>query len=176
MRRICVFCGSKPGTNPEFIQLAKGLGEELAQSGIELVFGGGHAGMMGAVADAVISNGGRVTGIIPEALVERESAHKGISKLITVPDMHSRKSKMYELSDAFIVLPGGLGTMDEFFEVFTWIQIGYHDKPLILMNSSQYYEPLLHFLDQMVDKGYTGSEIRNKLIVIENLRQIQAHL
>src|SRR5687768_3375935 len=147
LQRICVFCGSSTGSNPAYRHVADGLGRAIARSGRRLVYGGGNVGLMGVVADAALADGGEVTGVIPRHLVEREVAHAGLSELRVVDSMHQRKQSMADLSDAFIVLPGGLGTLEEFFEVWTWGQLGLHRKPYGLLNVAAYFDPLLTFLD-----------------------------
>lgn len=150
MKSICVFCGSNMGRNPDYEKGAIQLGKEIANRGITLVYGGGNVGLMGVVADAVLSAGGEVFGVIPEFLVSKELAHQGLTRLETVESMHDRKARMAELSDAFIALPGGYGTLEEFCEVLTWAQLGLHQKPHGLLNIAGYYDPLLQFFDQAV--------------------------
>lgn len=150
MKSICVFCGSSMGRNPDYEKGAIQLGTAIAHRGISLVYGGGNVGLMGVVADAVLSAGGEVFGVIPEFLVSKELAHQGLTRLETVQSMHDRKARMAELSDAFIALPGGYGTLEEFCEVLTWAQLGLHQKPHGLLNIAGYYDPLLQFFDQAV--------------------------
>jgi hypothetical protein len=147
---ICVYCGSKPGDEPAFTESAVQVGQWIAQHGGQLVYGGGRNGLMGVVADATLAAGGRVVGVIPRALVEKEWAHNGCTELHVVENMHERKSMMAERADAFIALPGGIGTFEEFFEVWTWRQLGYHNKPIGLLNLNGYYDPLLSFLNSVV--------------------------
>jgi uncharacterized protein (TIGR00730 family) len=154
MERIAVFCGSKEGTRPEYAQAAQSLGRLLAAHEIELVYGGGSIGLMGVVADAVIAAGGRVIGVIPSSLAQKEVMHEGLSDLRIVRTMHERKAMMANLAEAFIALPGGLGTMDEFFEIVTWAQLGEHAKPIGLLNTARFFDPLLHFIHHMVDEGF----------------------
>jgi uncharacterized protein (TIGR00730 family) len=163
--RICVFCGSSAGIDPAYRAAAERVGATLAERGVELVYGGASVGTMGAVADAALAAGGRVTGVIPRSLVEREIAHPGLSDLRVVADLHERKALMASLSDAFLALPGGAGTLEEFFEVFTWGQLGLHDKPIALLDVGGYYEPMLRFMDHMVEQGFLKSEYRAMLIV-----------
>ncbi|MBR9885513.1 MAG: TIGR00730 family Rossman fold protein [Oceanospirillales bacterium] len=151
---LCVFCGSSEGVKPQYRQLAYTLGEKLAQQGHALVYGGGSVGLMGAVADGVMENGGQVTGVIPESLFNAEVAHQGLTSLEVVPDMHARKARMATLADAFIALPGGIGTFEELFEVWTWAQLGYHNKPIGLLNADGFYDPLLAFLDHTQEQGF----------------------
>jgi uncharacterized protein (TIGR00730 family) len=147
---ICVYCGSKPGTNPLFMQAAVTVGQWIAAHGGQLVYGGGSGGLMGIVADATLAAGGRVIGIIPKALVEKEWAHYGCTELHIVENMHNRKRMMAEHADAFLALPGGIGTLEELFEVWTWRQLGYHDKPIGLLNTAGYYNGLMAFLHTAV--------------------------
>lgn len=145
--RICIFCGSSVGANPKYLAEAKSLGQQMAGGGWGLVYGGTSIGLMGATADAVLSEGGEVTGVLPQALQNREIAHQGLTKLHLVGSMHERKALMASLSDAFIALPGGYGTLDEFFEIVTWAQLSIHSKPCVLINTDGYYDLLLQFLD-----------------------------
>ena len=153
---LCVYCGSRPGANPAFAQIARSVGEWIGRHGGQLVYGGGHNGLMGLLADATLAAGGRVVGIIPKALVEREWAHRGCSELHVVDTMHERKRMMAERADAFLALPGGIGTFEEFFEVWTWRQLGYHDKPVGLLNADGYYDGLLGFMRTSVDQQFMG--------------------
>lgn len=153
IRRACVFCGSSSGFTPVYIEAARELGGALAKNGIGLVYGGAHVGMMGALADAALAEGGHVTGVIPESLVAREIAHTQLSDLRIVATMHQRKALMADLSDAFIAMPGGFGTLDEFCEVLTWSQLGLHAKPCGLLNTAGYYDPLLALFDRAVSDG-----------------------
>ncbi len=152
--RVCVFCGSSLGANPAYVAEAKALGEQLAAAGWGLVYGGTSIGLMGATANAALAGGGEVIGVLPEALQDREIAHKGLSKLHLVGSMHERKALMASLADAFIALPGGYGTFDEFFEVVTWAQLQIHAKPCVLINTAGFYDPLLRFLDHCVEQGF----------------------
>lgn len=151
---ICVYCGSSPGKNPNILSAAAEFGEKLAEQNIGLVYGGSSLGLMGKLADSVMENGGQVTGVIPENLFSREVAHTGISQLITVKDMHERKYTMADLSDAFVALPGGFGTMEELFEIITWNQIGIIQKPVTLFNINGFYDPLLFMLDKSSKAGF----------------------
>jgi uncharacterized protein (TIGR00730 family) len=153
---ICVYCGSKPGTDPLFTQAATLVGQWIAAHGGQLVYGGGSGGLMGIVADATLAAGGRVVGIIPKALVEKEWAHHGCTELHIVDNMHERKRIMAERADAFLALPGGIGTLEELFEVWTWRQLGYHDKPIGLLNTARYYDGLLAFLHHSVAHQFMG--------------------
>jgi hypothetical protein len=153
---LCVYCGSRPGADPTFADAARAVGEWIGRHGGQLVYGGGRNGLMGLVADATMAAGGRVIGIIPRALVEKEWAHHGCSELHVVDTMHERKRLMAEHADAFLALPGGIGTLEEFFEVWTWRQLGYHDKPVGLLNLGGYYDSLLAFLHTGVQLQFMG--------------------
>jgi uncharacterized protein (TIGR00730 family) len=155
---ICVYCGSRPGVEPAFAEAARQVGLWIAQNKGQLVYGGGHNGLMGMMADACLQAGGRVVGVIPKALVEKEWAHSGCSELHVVENMHERKSLMAERADAFLAMPGGIGTFEEFFEVWTWRQLGYHDKPVGLLNIKGYYDNLLAFLSTSVQQGFMNAE------------------
>jgi uncharacterized protein (TIGR00730 family) len=165
LRSICVFCGSKPGNDPDFEEAARSLGGTLATEGITLVYGGASVGLMGTLADAALEAGGEVVGVIPKALVEREISHTGITKLHTVGSMHERKALMSDLSEGFIALPGGTGTLEEFFEVQTWAQLGEHAKPCGLLNAGGYYDPLIALFDHMVARGFLSEEHRAMILV-----------
>jgi uncharacterized protein (TIGR00730 family) len=154
LRRVCVFCGANSGIRPIYMQTAETVGRLLAERGIELVYGGGKVGLMGAVADACLAHGGRAIGIIPQLLVEKEVAHAGLTELRIVASMHERKALMADLSDAFLVLPGGFGTWDEFCEILTWSQLGIQRKACALLNVNGYYDPLLQMADKAVDEGF----------------------
>lgn len=164
MRSVCVYCGSSSGASPMFAEHAASVGRYLAESGRSLIYGGGRVGLMGIVADAALSAGGHVVGIIPKALAEKEIAHAGLSVLHVVDSMHQRKSLMAELSDGFLALPGGLGTLEEFFEAWTWAQLGIHAKPCGLLNVDGFYDTLLQFLDQLVESRFVRAEHRAMLI------------
>jgi uncharacterized protein (TIGR00730 family) len=154
LRRICIFCGSSPGRDPAFIAAARAVGIRLAERGIGVVYGGGRVGLMGAVADAALDAGGEVIGVIPQSLVDRELAHTGLTELRKVGTLHERKAVMAELSDAFIALPGGLGTLEELAEVTSWAQLGLHGKPIGLLDVGDYWAPLLAWLDRAVETGF----------------------
>src|SRR5579871_2878695 len=149
IKSVCVYCGASPGTNPGFIEAAKALGKTLAENGVRLVYGGGSVGIMGAVAISALDHGGVVTGIIPEFLTRRENALKRAQEFIVTPDMHERKRLMFERSDAFVALPGGVGTLEELVEQLTWQQLGRHSKPVLLANIDGFWEPLLALLTHM---------------------------
>lgn len=179
IRSICVFSGSSPGRDPAYAAAAAGLGALLAREGIRLVYGGASVGLMGAVADAVIDAGGRVTGVIPRSLASREVAHTRLDDLRIVCSMHERKAMMAELSDAFVALPGGIGTLEELFEVWTWAQLGDHAKPCALLNVHGFYERLLGFLDHVVDEAFL-KPVHREMLIVENdapalLGAIRAH-
>ncbi len=156
---LCVYCGSRPGHTAAFAEVARQVGEWIGQQGGQLVYGGGHNGLMGVVADATLAAGGRVIGVIPKALVEKEWAHRGCTELHVVNTMHERKRIMAEHADAFLALPGGIGTLEEFFEVWTWRQLGYHDKPIGLLNQNGYYDHLLAFLASSVNDGFMSDSL-----------------
>ena len=151
---LCVYCGSRPGNSPEFTALAQQVGTWIGRHGGQLVYGGGRTGLMGIMADAALAAGARVIGVIPKALVEKEWAHTGCTELHVVENMHERKRIMAEHADAFLALPGGIGTLEEFFEVWTWRQLGYHDKPVGLLNLDGFYDSLLTFLASAVTSGF----------------------
>ena len=152
MQAVCVYCGSSPGARPVYAAAAQAFGTALARAGLTLVYGGGRVGLMGLIADTVLAAGGRAIGVIPELLVEREVGHTGLTELHVVPDMHQRKKLMADLADAFVALPGGAGTLEEFFEVFTWTQLGYHRKPVGLLDVDGFYDPLMTMLRHTVDE------------------------
>lgn len=162
--KIAIYCGSKSGHLKIFTEAAKILGKLLATEGIELVYGGGHVGLMGAVADASLSAGGRVIGVMPTHLVEREIAHKSLTELIVVKDMHERKAKIAKLADGFIALPGGAGTLEEIAEQWTWAQLGIHQKPCAFLNVNDYYEPLKLMTNMMVENGFMDAAYAEMLI------------
>ncbi len=156
LRSVCVFCGSSPGDDPRFVESARDTGALLARRGLALVYGGGHIGMMGALADAALAAGGQVTGVIPKHLMRPEVAHQGLTELIVVDSMHERKQRMADRSDGFLVLPGGYGTLDETFEMVTWLQLGLQRKPLVLVNVGRYFDALLHWVQHAADSGFVG--------------------
>jgi uncharacterized protein (TIGR00730 family) len=167
MRRVCVFAGSTPGARAEFGMAAATLGRALAARGMGLVYGGARAGLMGILADATLQGGGEAIGVIPRALVAREVAHAGLTALHVVGTMHERKALMADLADAFIALPGGLGTLDELFEILTWAQLGLHRKPCGLLNVQRYFGPLLAFVDHSIEEGFVRRESRRLLVVAD---------
>ena len=165
MQSICVFCGSNTGANPAYAEAARDLGRRIARRGLRLVYGGAKVGLMGAIADAALAAGGQVTGIIPIALVEKEIAHAGLTELHTVGSMHERKAMMADRSDAFLGLPGGAGTLEEVFEVWTWGQLGHHRKPVGLLNVAGFYDRLVAFLDHQVQERFVREEHRRMLTI-----------
>jgi uncharacterized protein (TIGR00730 family) len=165
MQSLCVFCGSSPGRRAEYVDLAREVGIRIARRGIALIYGGGRVGLMGALADAALAEGGRVVGVIPQMLLDREVGHAGLSELHVVRTLSERKALMSDLSDAFLALPGGIGTMDELFEAWTWAQLRLHDKPTALLNQNGYYDPLLEFLDRASAEGFLYGQSRDLLLV-----------
>jgi uncharacterized protein (TIGR00730 family) len=167
MKRVCLFCGSSTGVRAEYTEAAAATGELIARRGLALVYGGGHVGLMGVAADAALRAGGQVIGVITQALVGWEVAHDGLTEQHVVRTMHERKAKMAALSDAFLVLPGGIGTLEEFFEVWTWGQLGEHSKPVGLLNAGGYFDGLIGFLDTMLAEGFLKARHREMLIVAD---------
>ena len=167
IKRLCVYCGSSPGRRPEYVRAARALADIMVKNGIDLVYGGASVGVMGEIADAVLKNGGKVTGVIPKGLFVKEVAHTGISELLEVGSMHERKATMAELSDAFIALPGGLGTIEEFFEIWTWAQLGMHRKPCGLLNVGRYYDKLIDFINHAVSEQFIKEKYRSMVFVEE---------
>jgi hypothetical protein len=165
IKSLCVFCGSSAGKDPAMAGMAYRLGASLAGHGIRLVYGGGNVGLMGQVAQGVMENGGHVTGVIPEHLLKMEVGHTGLSELVVVDNMHNRKARMFELADAFAVLPGGLGTLDETFEILTWKQLGLHDKPVVLVDEFGFWDPLLVMIDKMIADGFVAPRHRSLFAV-----------
>ena len=163
MKTLCVYCGSNAGNDPAYAALARALGTRLASDGIALVYGGGNVGLMGIVADAVLEHGGEVIGVIPQQLVDWEVAHKGVTRLEVVDSMHTRKQRMFELSDGFVALPGGFGTLDEMFEMLTWRQLGLGHKPCAFLDVAGFWQPLVAMLDTMVRERFLHADQRNDL-------------
>ena len=163
MRTICVYCGSNTGSRPAYTERAMALGDRIAREGLQLVYGGGNVGLMGVVADAVLQAGGEVVGVIPEQLVNWEVAHEGVTRLEVVANMHERKKRMFDLSDAFVALPGGFGTLDEMFEILTWRQLGIGDKPCAFLDVDGFYGPLLAMIDRMVEERFLHPDQRADL-------------
>ena len=168
-KRIAVFCGSKNGNNPIFQTDATKLGKIMASKGITLIYGGGNKGLMGAIANGVMDNGGKAIGIIPELLLEWEHQHEGITELHVVKDMHIRKKMMYELCDAAIILPGGNGTLDELFEMLTWNTLNIHNKKIVLLNAAGYYQHLVAHIKQMAEEGFLYDDWRDRLLVANSV-------
>jgi uncharacterized protein (TIGR00730 family) len=164
VQSVCVFCGSSSGARPDYERAAVDLGRTIAQRGLTLVYGGSKVGLMGAVADAALAAGGRVHGVIPQALVDKELAHAGLTQLDIVASMHERKARMADLAGGFVALPGGAGTLEEIFEVWTWAQLGFHAKPVGFLNAAQYYDRLEGFLDHTVEEGFIRAGLRDMLI------------
>ncbi len=176
MKTLCVYCGSKPGAKPVYAARARALGERFAAEGIALVYGGGNVGLMGIVADAVLEGGGDVIGVIPQQLVDMEVAHRGVTQLEIVGSMHERKQRMFDLSDGFVALPGGFGTLDEMFEMLTWRQLGLGDKPCAFLDVDGFYAPLMGMVDHMVEQGFLHADQRQDLWHGEELDALFAWL
>lgn len=175
MKKICVFCGSSDGKSSKYLDLGKAVGELIAKNNCGLVYGGGKVGIMGAVANSVLENGGEVIGVIPKSLVSKEVAHFEVTKLHVVESMHERKKMMYDFSEAFLVLPGGMGTLDEMFEILTWAQLKLHSKPVYILNEFGFYDSLIQFLQTACEQGFIREEhlklfqVINKIDAITNL-------
>lgn len=167
MKSVCIYCGSSTGNRPEYAQAARDMGRALADSGLALVYGGGKVGLMGMVADAVLAHGGTAIGVIPDALMQKEVGHLGLTELHVVRNMHERKQMMADRSDAFIAMPGGVGTYEELFETFTWLQLGYHAKPVGLLNVAGFYDGMLQFLRHAVGEGFLKTEHADLLHVAD---------
>jgi uncharacterized protein (TIGR00730 family) len=165
LERVCVYCGANPGRDAAYAEAARAMGTTLARRGIGLVTGGGRVGLMGVVADAALAAGGEVVGIIPEALMRKELAHAGLTRLEVTASMHERKARMAELADAFVALPGGLGTFEELFEIWTWAQLGWHAKPCGVLNVAGYYDKLVGFVDHAAGEGFLRPQHRAMLVV-----------
>jgi uncharacterized protein (TIGR00730 family) len=176
IKTVCVYCGSGPGTNPRFVEAAIAFGKTLAEDGIRLVYGGGSVGLMGAVAKSVLDHGGAVTGIIPEFLTGRENALKRVQQLIVTPDMHERKRLMFEHSDAFVALPGGIGTLEELVEQMTWQQLGRHTKPVLLANIDGFWEPLIALLAHMRETEFIRASMDIDILKAERVEDIVPRL
>ena len=154
MKSVCVYCGSSSGARPLYVEAARAFGRALVEHDLVLIYGGGKVGLMGTIADTVMEAGGRAIGVIPELLVSKEIGHKGLTELHVVPDMHHRKKMMADLSDAFVAMPGGVGTLEELFEAYTWAQLGYHQKPVAVLNIDGFYDPLIAMLKHTVQEGF----------------------
>jgi hypothetical protein len=165
LQRLAVYCGASMGSDPRFAEGARRLGERMAQREVDLVYGGGHRGLMGVVADTVLAGGGRAYGVIPQALVDLEVAHRGLTELHVVTSMHERKAMMTELADAFVAIPGGIGTLDELFEAWSWNALGYHAKPFALLNEDGFWDELIAFLDTATASGFVSPARRAQLLV-----------
>jgi uncharacterized protein (TIGR00730 family) len=172
IRKICVYCGSGPGTDPAFVESARAFGAILAKNDVGLIFGGGSIGMMGAIAKSVLDHGGKVTGIIPEFLVAREHAMRGADNLIVTRDMHERKRKMFEMADAFVAMPGGIGTLEEVVEQMTWVQLGRHRKPILLANIKGFWNPLCALIDHMRKLEFIRGDLNFDLLVADKVDDI----
>jgi len=172
LKSLCVFCGSQPGKNPAFGMEAKALGEAMARENVALVYGGGRMGLMGVVADAVLDGGGRAIGVIPDFLKDKELAHASATEMVVVPDMHTRKRMMFERADAFCILPGGIGTLDEFFEIVTWRQLNRHNKPIIILNTANYWNPLLALFAGTVTEGFAHRRPEELLNVVNHAADV----
>tara|TARA_R110000772_G_scaffold56211_13_gene128038 strand:- start:1757 stop:2326 length:570 start_codon:yes stop_codon:yes gene_type:complete len=172
VRRLAVYCGASAGGDPAFAETAKILGQTMVERNIDLVFGGGRLGLMGIIADSVLAGGGKVYGVIPEMLKDHEVAHTGLTELHIVTSMHERKAKMTELTDGFIAIPGGIGTLDELFEAWTWKALGYHGKPIGLLNVNGYWDSLTTFLDNVAGQGFMSAARREQLILSEDIEDI----
>ncbi|MWN31466.1 MULTISPECIES: TIGR00730 family Rossman fold protein [unclassified Gilliamella] len=164
-KNICVFCGASEGSRPKYREQAEQLGKILAQQNRRLIYGGGNKGLMGIIANATLAHGGEVIGIIPERLVKAETAHHGITRLEVVDNMHQRKARLSELADGFVAMPGGTGTLEEVFEVWTGMQIGYHEKPVALFDAAEFWQPMLNFLQHAVNEGFVRDSFYKTLIV-----------
>ncbi|XSB73980.1 TIGR00730 family Rossman fold protein [Sphingomonas sediminicola] len=165
VKRLAVYCGSAPGTDPLFADATRATAAAMVNQGVDLVYGGGRLGLMGLIADSVLELGGHVYGVIPDALVDLEVAHTGISELFRVPNMHERKAKMTDLADAFIALPGGIGTFDELFEAWSWNALGYHAKPFCLLNVAGFWDGMIQFIDHATESGFLSASRRKQLLV-----------
>lgn len=176
MKRLAVYCGSATPSDPVYIESARAVGRTLAERGIGVVYGGGRLGLMGAVADAALEAGGEVIGVIPQALVDAEVAHRGLTELHVVETMHQRKQAFTDLSDGFVTLPGGTGTMDELWEALSWAQIGYHAKPVGLLNVAAYYDGLVAFVERMGEVGFLRAQHRGLLVVDDALDGLLARM
>jgi uncharacterized protein (TIGR00730 family) len=172
MKRVCIYCGSSPGSLPEYAAAARHCGTVLAERGLTVVYGGGNVGLMGTLADAALTAGGEVIGIIPRRMIARELGHAGVTSLIPVDSMHQRKQKMADLADAFLALPGGIGTMEELFEAFTWLQLGLHHKPVGLLNVAGFYDRLMEFLAHMKEERFLKPQHFEALLVEDDVEPL----
>lgn len=176
IKSVCVFCGSKNGGNPQWRRTAERLGRLMAQRGIRLIYGGGRIGLMGVLADAMLAAGGRVTGVIPEFLVKLEVGNGNVTELVIVDSMHERKRRMFELSDAFVVLPGGLGTLDETFEIITWKQLRQHSKPVVIINAGGYWSPFKALIDAIIAGGFAHPAVAELFTMVDDADSVFAAL
>jgi len=176
MPSVCVFCGSRSGDRPDFSAAASELGTSISTAGLSLVYGGGSVGMMGAIADSVLASGGNVIGVIPEALATVELMHTQVKDMRVVSDMHARKAMMHELSDAFIALPGGYGTLEELFEILCWGQLNFHQSPIALLNLDGFYDGLISLIDEMVDRDFLSKSSRQLLTVLHSVQETERWL
>ena len=165
VKRLAVYCGSAPGSRPEFAEATRATATAMVGNGVDLVYGGGRLGLMGLIADNVLAGGGKVFGVIPRALVNLEVAHEGVTELYTVDTMHERKAKMTDLADAFLALPGGIGTLDELFEAWSWNALGYHKKPFCLLNVDGFWDGMIAFIDYATQSGFLSAQRRSQLLV-----------
>lgn len=175
IRSICVYCGSQPGRNPDYMEAGRALGRSIAEHGLSLVYGGGTRGIMGAVSSGVMSAGGRVTGIIPEFLMDKEASRHSLSaltELVVTRDMHERKHRMFEQSDAFVTLPGGIGTLEEIVEIMTWGQLGRHKKPVVFANINGFWDPMMELLRHMTDQGFIHTAHLVKPLIVDRVEDI----
>lgn len=169
---VCVYCGSRSGNRPEFVQAAQQCGDAVGQRGWQLVYGGGHCGLMGQVADSALKQGSHVVGVIPTRLLDKELAHGGVSELHVVQTMHERKQLMAEHADAFVTLPGGIGTLEEMFETWTWHQLGYHSKPIGLLNINGYFDDLIRFIERSQQDGFLWPDVQAMLMVDTDINRL----
>ena len=176
VRTVCVYCGSSANVSEVYRHAATRLGGLLAENQLKLVYGGGKSGLMGLVAEGVMSNGGEAYGVIPHHIANREISHTGLTELHLVDTMHERKQMMVDLADAFVILPGGLGTLDEFFEIMTWRQLALHDKPIVIVNVEGYWSPLLTLIDRLIDQGFARENDRQMLQVVDTVEEVPAAL
>jgi uncharacterized protein (TIGR00730 family) len=176
VKRLAVYCGSAAGTRPEFADATRATAAAMIARGVDLVYGGGRLGLMGLIADSVLAGGGRVYGVIPQALVDIEVAHVGLTELYTVSNMHERKAKMTDLADAFLALPGGVGTLDELFEAWSWNALGYHAKPFCLLNVDGFWDGMITFIDHATESGFLSAQRRSQLLVAETPEQALEYL
>jgi uncharacterized protein (TIGR00730 family) len=174
MQSVCVYCGASTGSDPVYAEAAVDLAQTLAARGLRVVYGGAHVGLMGLIADTALAAGAEVVGVIPKVLVDWEVAHTGLTELHVVDDMHERKAKMAELADAFVALPGGIGTLEELIEIYTWSYLGIHDKPFAVLNTAGYYDGFTAFLDHAVAQGFLRPEVRERLLVAPDAESLLA--